>query len=589
MKKRTLTLLSLFLLCACNKPNESNKNNETNSNTNTPTISYTFENEDFYTEYSDAITLESNTITQAGTYELTGTYSHGIEVDVNNNETVRLILNNASINGKVKIKQAKKVTISLFDGTINTVTSEEDGINSDVPLVFNGTGVLKVESSSKDGIQCTQDLIITDGTYEVNSLDNGIDSDRLIAINNGNFTINTTEGDGIKVGSATDEGLLFIENGNYTINGHRDGISCDGNLGIQNGNYAITTTEINEEESQKGLKASKYLEINNGKFTFDTIDDSMHSNGGFTISNIDATITTVEKGLHADGTLLVKNGTIKILSCDEGLEAKILQIDGGTIDIISSDDGFNADDKASDIEMGAQEGVDIIINGGTITIQAGGDGIDSNNTLHINGGKTYVYSNGQADSALDYESEMILTGGEFIACGPAGMATTPSNTSTQPFVTTMAYSQGKVKLTDANNNTLLEWEVPGNYNHVIISHPNLVQDESYTLYCGEISQTITATTQGTRQQMFPGGGMVGQRPGGFNQGQKPEGFDESQLPDDFDPSQMPEKGQRPDNFDPNQLPEDFNPSQIPGGGRFPQQDGNMIPPNQQESDNIHFN
>lgn len=65
------------------------------------------------------------------------------------------------------------------------------------------------------------------------------------------------------------------------------------------------------------------------------------------------------------------------------------------------------------------------INGGYIHILAGGDGIDSNGDLTINGGEIYI--DGPSDngnSAIDYGdwSDAYVNGGTLVAIGSSGMA-----------------------------------------------------------------------------------------------------------------------------------------------------------------------
>ena len=67
----------------------------------------------------------------------------------------------------------------------------------------------------------------------------------------------------------------------------------------------------------------------------------------------------------------------------------------------------------------------IEISGGTLYIQAAGDGIDANGSLTVSGG--YIVINGptQGDtSTLDYDTAAIITGGTFIGTGASGMAQT---------------------------------------------------------------------------------------------------------------------------------------------------------------------
>ena len=72
----------------------------------------------------------------------------------------------------------------------------------------------------------------------------------------------------------------------------------------------------------------------------------------------------------------------------------------------------------------------ITISGGTLYINASGDGIDANGTLTITGGYTVIVGPTQGDtSTLDYDVSAEITGGTFIGTGASSMAQTFSESS----------------------------------------------------------------------------------------------------------------------------------------------------------------
>lgn len=78
----------------------------------------------------------------------------------------------------------------------------------------------------------------------------------------------------------------------------------------------------------------------------------------------------------------------------------------------------------------------IKITGGTLTVSADGDGLDSNGSLLVTGGTTIVYGpTSDGDSALDYDGSAIVTGGTLAAIGSAGMTESFDEASTQPVIT----------------------------------------------------------------------------------------------------------------------------------------------------------
>ena len=145
--------------------------------------------------------------------------------------------------------------------------------------------------------------------------------------------------------------------------------------------------------------------------------------------------------------------------------------------------------------MSSNSNGSIKVSGGTLYINSSGDGIDSNGTLEISGGNTIVAGPTQGDTAtLDYDTSGIITGGTFIGTGAAGMAQTFSD-SEQGVVAISVGNRNagtKVILKDANGNVLITHEPTLNFAVVILSCPELVKGETYTVMIGSDSGTFEA-------------------------------------------------------------------------------------------------
>lgn len=159
----------------------------------------------------------------------------------------------------------------------------------------------------------------------------------------------------------------------------------------------------------------------------------------------------------------------------------------------------NAPGSIGGFDMDADESCVLTINGGTVTINADGDGIDSNGYFYINGGTVYVEgpeSNG--NSALDYGISATITSGYFLSTGYSGMAQSFSSDSTQcSYMLTLSSNTSgttTVTLTDADGKVLLSHETSKSYNSVIVSCPELEVGSTYTLTAGGTSQSITPTS-----------------------------------------------------------------------------------------------
>ncbi len=294
-----------------------------------------------------------------------------------------------------------------------------------------------------------------------------------------------------------------------------------------------------DSTSTKGIKSDGALYVNGGTYTINSADDSFHSNSDVTINDGTYTISSGDDGIHADSALLVNGGTITVTESYEGLEGLNITINDGKIDITASDDGMNAaggndasgfggrggdsfkgmqapdaaqkSDSASDtaqttgnITVAAQKSDNtsvasqdtdtasddemwMVINGGYVHVLAGGDGLDSNGDLTINGGEVYV--DGPSDngnSAIDYgeKSSFYINGGTVVAVGSSGMAEDVSTDSKQQVAFVKLDSQvdaGDVILKDADGNEIISYTVQKKYDGVIISTADLKAGQIYTL------------------------------------------------------------------------------------------------------------
>lgn len=262
-------------------------------------------------------------------------------------------------------------------------------------------------------------------------------------------------------------------------------------------------TSDSDSASTKGIKADGRLYINGGTFTINSADDSVHSNSAVTINDGAYTLTTGDDGVHSGEAVEINGGTITISESYEGLEGLTVTINDGDIDITSSDDGINAAGGTEEMGFGrmgndstentSTDEMWMEINGGYIHVFAGGDGIDSNGDITVNGGEVYI--DGPSDngnSAIDYgdRSACYVNGGTVVAIGSSGMAEDISDDSDQQVMLVKLDSQkeaGEVTLTDSDGNEIITYTALKAYDCVIISTKDL-----------EAGQTYTLTTSGTQ-------------------------------------------------------------------------------------------
>jgi hypothetical protein len=140
-------------------------------------------------------------------------------------------------------------------------------------------------------------------------------------------------------------------------------------------------------------------------------------------------------------------------------------------------------------KFNAVEDSEVRITGGYIYIDAAGDGLDSNGSLYIDGGTIIVNGpTNNGNGALDYNGTAEITGGILVAAGSAGMAQAPGMSSSQNSLLvyyTSAQAAGTlVNLSDEDGNSILTFSPSKTYQSIVISLPELKQEQTYTLSSG---------------------------------------------------------------------------------------------------------
>lgn len=167
-----------------------------------------------------------------------------------------------------------------------------------------------------------------------------------------------------------------------------------------------------------------------GKYTgyeIDGTDVSITAAGTYVFSgDCDNGSITVKKGVT--GVTIVLNGLTltnddsAAITLNKTAEASLIAAAGttvtvysGDIDVAASDDGVNA---ASSTLGERSDKYAINIAGGDLYIDAGSDGLDSNNDISMTGGKVEVYgADAVMDAAIDYDGTFTLSGGTLFGAG----------------------------------------------------------------------------------------------------------------------------------------------------------------------------
>lgn len=484
------------------------------------------------------------TITKGGVYTLSGTLNGRVVVNAPK-ENVTLILNGVEItsddSSALYIYKAAQVTVWLPEGTENTLTDGESYsfadelssaadeepnacVYSKADLTVAGSGGLTVNGNYKNGLTSKDTLTLDSVSLTVNAKNHGVCGKDSAAVQNAVLTV-TSGGDALRSTNDKDEALgwIMITDSVLELTSGEDGIQAETTLTVSGGHCTVISgggsgAELDDDTSAKGLKAGTTVEISGGEFSLDCADDAVHSNGNVEISGGSFTIATGDDGVHADETAAISGGEILITACYEGIEGKVVDISGGEIDLTASDDGVNAADDSTSGSFGGPFGGGssdciIRISGGRLTVDASGDGLDSNGDLEISGGEIYVSGpTSDGDGALDYDGTATITGGIVAAAGSSGMAQNFGSGSTQGSILLnfAARSTETIRVTDAAGSTLIEWTPKKEYSSVVVSCPEMKQGESYTVSAGGGEQTVTLDSL-----IYGGGGFGGGPGGGF--------------------------------------------------------------------------
>ena len=184
-----------------------------------------------------------------------------------------------------------------------------------------------------------------------------------------------------------------------------------------------------------------------------------------TVSGGTLTLASGDDAVHADNDLVVgvkgssstSNPKIDITASYEGLEGTTVSVYSGDIDVAASDDGVNA----ANSDLGERsDKYAINIAGGDLYIDAGSDGLDSNNNITMTGGKVEVYgADAMMDTAIDYDGTFTLSGGTLFGAGMEPGAGTQAyvavgETSPSGGHGGMGGGQGMTRPTDENGNLM---------------------------------------------------------------------------------------------------------------------------------------
>ena len=457
---------------------------------------------------TDGVSVENGTITitSGGTYRITGEYSGQVKIEAAKTDTVRLVLDNAKITNStgaaINVVSAAEAIIYTAAGTTNavadeanyTATGDDDpdaAIYSTANLTLAGEGSLSVEGAYEEGIHTTGGLVIASGTLKVSAANTGIKGKDYVDITGGIVNVTAAQ-DGIKSTNTDDESLGFtrLSAGSVTVSAGDDGLKAPRTLEISGGT-------LNIEKSNEGIEA-QYINILDGDVTVNSTDDGI--NASLKDSSSDTSSDTTS-GTATTGQQTQQNQNGQTQQAPAGGGAA----PGGSQGSTGQNQNMPQPPTGGAMPGGGGgtfEVVDAAINisGGTVTVNAEGDGIDSNGTATFSGGTVTV--NGPAaggNNALDSNGDLLLNGGTVTAGSTADMFEAPSSASTSGYLKitdSSALTQGStVQVTDSSGTVVANYKITtSGVQLVLVSNKNIVKGQSYTVSVTSGSVDAASTT-----------------------------------------------------------------------------------------------
>ncbi len=383
--------------------------------------------------------------------------------------------------------------VNTDDNTIHITLSDEKILVNDEPISTVETENLYLSNSMSNGGSSvnatTANIAITNiinikesGTYEfTGSLSDGqiaIDSNKIVG--NVNIVLNNVN---ISCQKAP---AIFIYNAKNDPASYEVNIQlADGSTNTISGGKIKQSVEGWEDQSNLLYYVEKGYD-----------DDGTY----YERYKYDAAISS-DVSLKFNGTgLLTVNAFEK-----EGIESKRhITINSGNYIINSLDDAINACTNGESV---------ITINGGTVLANVSsnaeeGDGIDSNGSIYINGGKVFAFASEKSqDSGLDSDTGIYINGGYVVGTG--NMADEVSDYSEQGFLqmrfTNQITKDALVTILDESKNPIIAFKTDRAYSILTVSSPKIQDGEHYAYEGGTIEGTnenglytdITSYTEGT--------------------------------------------------------------------------------------------
>ncbi len=432
---------------------------------------------------SDGV-ISFNTISEDSVYSIQGSFEGGIVINVGEEFNFELVLLGFSLTSNSKcpitVLSAKNVDIKAKADTENFIYDEREAVDeadatqysasiySLADLDICGQGKLSIISKSNNGIHTKDDLVVKNLTLYIKCVDNALKGNDSVTITNADTTLIASAGDCIKTTNSDisttnskQRGIISISGGSHKLYAGCDGIDASYDVIIDNETTSLeiytdkyssyssevtTTTEafyyvrmssssysfslkyVNNDGSYVWENATYHTSVQSGRSTYyyysvpkrsdytnfvlyiysssqaqgqdssyyscsealshnDSYDTIAISNrqGSLSLSwtTFSTTSTQPGGGMNEGNTDKGTYSTKGIKACNQ------IIIDNGSIKIEAYDDAIHANNDVA-LESGATPLGNVTINGGSLVVSSNDDGLHADGTLAIVNGSVTV-------------------------------------------------------------------------------------------------------------------------------------------------------------------------------------------------------
>ncbi len=319
---------------------------------------------------------ETYTITLTEDLEITEAGIYNLSGTMNGSITIDTTDNVKLILNNVTITSTNGPAIYVIDSK-NVVIELASGSYNELTDTATYTGF---DSDVNGAIYSECDLILEgDGTLSVTALyEDGIVGKDDLKIKSGTYIISSAD-DGIRGRDS-----VYILDGTFTIESTGDGIKSTNDTDTDKGFILIEQGTFTITANLDGIQAETKLLIYDGEFTITTgggssVSSTSSSWGAWDTHAASSSTSDSAKGIKAGSNLVIQGGSFTINSADDALHSNgSIGLASGTFAIASGDDGVHADDT-------------LIIDDATITITESYEGLEASN-MTINGGEIAIVS-----------------------------------------------------------------------------------------------------------------------------------------------------------------------------------------------------